>query len=244
MALFGLRIIRLAPKVRMYAGEVLRQAGLVVTGSTLVIVFVTFLAGQSCGLESSFLARALSTPTLGPAASFGCAVVYVVPFLFGFVLAAKVGCGFVAEIGAMRVRDEVDALDVLGTPSMVYLVAVRMVAAMLTLPFIFMLAIGSAELGVYLQSLGRFHDVSLGEFAVYHFSFYKPRDLMLSLLQGLTISAVVMVTSLYYGYSVRGGPVEVGVATARSMATNLVLVTTINGVFIVLFLLTPRLPIA
>jgi phospholipid/cholesterol/gamma-HCH transport system permease protein len=97
---------------------------------------------------------------------------------------------------------------------------------------------------VYLQSLGRFHDVSLGEFAVYHFSFYKPRDLMLSLLQGLTISAVVMVTSLYYGYSVRGGPVEVGVATARSMATNLVLVTTINGVFIVLFLLTPRLPIA
>jgi phospholipid/cholesterol/gamma-HCH transport system permease protein len=244
MALFGLRIIRLAPKVQMYAGEVLRQAGLVVTGSTLVIVFVTFLAGQSCGLESSFLARALSTPTLGPAASFGCAVVYVVPFLFGFVLAAKVGCGFVAEIGAMRVRDEVDALDVLGTPSMVYLVAVRMVAAMLTLPFIFMLAIGSAELGVYVQSLGRFHDVSLGEFAVYHFSFYKPRDLMLSLLQGLTISAVVMVTSLYYGYSVRGGPVEVGVATARSMATNLVLVTTINGVFIVLFLLTPRLPIA
>jgi phospholipid/cholesterol/gamma-HCH transport system permease protein len=244
MVLFGLRILRVTPKVRPYAAEVLRQAALVVTGSTLVIVFVTFLAGQSCGLESSFLTRALSTPTLGASASFGCAVVYVVPFLYGFVLAAKVGCGFVAEIGAMRVRDEVDALDVLGIPSMVYLVGVRMVASMLTLPFVFMLAIGSGELGVYLQSLGRFHDVSAGEFATYHFSFYKPSDLLLSLLQGVTISAVVIGTSLYYGYSVRGGPVEVGVATARSMATNLVLVTTINCVFIVLFLITPRLPIA
>jgi phospholipid/cholesterol/gamma-HCH transport system permease protein len=230
--------------VTAYGGEVLRQSALLISGSTLVIVLVTFLAGQSCGLESSFITRALSTPTLGPAASFGCAVVYVVPFLYGYVLAAKVGCGFVAEIGAMRVRDEVDALDVLGIDSLVYLVAVRLVAATLTLPFVYLLAIGSGELGVFLQSLGRFGDVSPGEFEIYHFSFYKVSDLLLSLGQGLTISVLVISVALYYGYSVRGGPVEVGVATARSMATNLVLVTTVNCVYIVLFLITPRLPVA
>lgn len=244
MALLGARTVRSAPKVVPYGSEVLRQCALLISGSTLVIVVVTFLAGQSCGLESSFLTRALSTPTLGASASFGCAVVYVVPFLYGYVLAAKVGCGFVAEIGAMRVREEVDALDVLGIDSRVYLLAVRLVAAMLTLPFVYLLSIGAAEVGVYLQSLGRFGDVSPGEFAVYHFSFYNPRDLILSFAQGLTISTLVISVSLYYGYTVRGGPVEVGVATARSMATNLMLVTTINCVYIVLFLITPRLPIA
>ncbi|MHB8693495.1 MAG: MlaE family ABC transporter permease [Solirubrobacteraceae bacterium] len=244
IVLFSMRAVRLTPRARHYAGEVLRQAGLLVTGSTLVITLVTFLAGQSCGLESSFIARALSTPTLGPAASFGCAVVYVVPFLYGYVLAAKVGCGFVAELGAMRVREEVDALDVLGIQSMVYLVSVRLVATVLTVPFIYVIGLGAGELGVYLQSLGRFHDVSVGEFTLYHFSFYNPTDLLLSFLQGLTISGVVVATALYFGYTVRGGPVEVGVATARSMAANLVLVTTVNCVFIVLFLIKSRLPVA
>lgn len=241
---FGARSLRLVPKVGQYSSEVLRQSALLVTGSTLVIAFVTFLAGQSCGLESSFITRALSTPTFGPSASFGCAVVYVVPFLYGYVLAAKVGCGFVAELGAMQVREEVDALDVLGIQSMVYLVTVRMVAAILTLPFVYALATGAGELGVYLQSIGRFHDVSAGEFALYHFSFYNPTDLLLSLAQGMTISTVVIGSSLYFGYTVRGGPVEVGVATARSMALNLVLVTTVNCLFIILFLIKPRLPIA
>lgn len=244
IVIFGARTARRLPKVRGFAGELLRQSAVLVTGSTLVIVFVTFLAGQSCGLESSFITRALSTPTFGPAASFGCAVVYVVPFLYGYVLAAKVGCGFVAELGAMRVRDEVDALDVLGIQSMVYLVSVRMAAGLLTLPFMYVLATGAGELGVYLQSLGRFHDVSSGEFALYHFSFYSPTDLILSLAQGLTISGVVLGTALYFGYTVRGGPVEVGIATARSMAMSLVLVTTVNCVFIILFLIKPRLPIA
>jgi phospholipid/cholesterol/gamma-HCH transport system permease protein len=242
--LFAARAARYIPKTRNYVGEVVRQAGLIVTGSTLVITLVTFLAGQSCGLESSFIARALSTPTLGPAASFGCATVYVVPFLYGYVLAAKIGCGFVAELGAMQVREEVDALDVLGIPSMAYFVSTRIVATMLTVPFIYVIGIGAGELGVYLQSLGRFHDVSLGEFTLYHFSFYNPTDLLLSFAQGLTISGAVVATALYFGYTVRGGPVEVGVATARSMAMNLVLVTTVNCVFIVLFLIKPRLPVA
>jgi phospholipid/cholesterol/gamma-HCH transport system permease protein len=67
---------------------------------------------------------------------------------------------------------------------------------------------------------------------------------VLSLAQGLVISTVVMCVSLYYGYSVRGGPVEVGVATARSMEVNLVLVTWVNLVFVVMFLLKARIPVA
>lgn len=241
---FGWQALRRVPRCRAYVGEVLRQIALLASGSTLVVMFGTLLVGQSCGLESSYLARAISAPAVAPAATFGCAVVYVVPFLFGFILAAKVGCGWVAEIGSMRVADEVDALDVIGIDSMVYVVSARLLAGMVFLPIVYMLAIGAADLGGYIQSGLRFHDVSQGTYSVYQYSWYGPSDILLSLGQGLVISLVVMTVSLFYGYTVRGGPVDVGVAVARSMAVNLVLVTWVNLVFVVLFLLKSRVPVA
>lgn len=241
---FALAGLRAVPATRRMGSEILRQIGLLCAGSAPVIMVVCFLAGQSCGLESAYLARSLSTPSLGAAATFGCAVVYIVPFLFGFVLAAKVGCGFVAELGAMRVHEEVDALDVMGISSLVYLVAVRMVAATLALPVIYVLAIGSSDLGGWLQSAVRFDDASQGTYETYRYAFFGSTDVLLSLAQGLTISTTVISVALYFGYTVRGGPVEVGIATARSMAVNLVAVTFVNFVFVVLFLLKARVPVA
>jgi phospholipid/cholesterol/gamma-HCH transport system permease protein len=241
---FAWRAMRGMPRARAYGGEVLRQIGILATGSTIVVMLATLMVGQSCGLESSFLGRSIGTPSIAPAATFGCSVLYVVPFLFGFILAAKVGCGFVAEIGAMRVSDEIDALEVIGIDSMVYIVSARMLAGTLFLPVMYMLAIGMADLGGFIQTGIRFHDISRGTYNVYQYAFYGPTDVLLSLAQGLVISAVVMSVALYYGYNVRGGPVEVGVATAKSMAVNLVLVTWVNLVFVILFLLKPRIPIA
>jgi phospholipid/cholesterol/gamma-HCH transport system permease protein len=241
---FGWAAMRKAPRARHFSGEVLRQMAILSSGSALVIIFACFLVGQSCGLEASYLSRALSTPAVGGGATFGCAVLYIVPFLFGFILAAKIGCGFVAEIGAMRVNDEVDALDVIGVDSMVFIVAVRLVAGALTLPIIYMLAIAAADLGGFLQAAVRFNDISQGTYETYRYAFFGPSDIVLSMAQGLVISAVVMCVALYHGYSVRGGPVEVGVATAKSMEVNLVLVTWVNLVFVVMFLLKARIPIA
>ena len=199
------------PKATAYAGEVLRQIGILAGGSTLVVMFSTLMVGQSCGLESSYLARALAAPHDRAGRNVGCAVLYVVPFLFGFILAAKVGCGFVAEIGAMRVSEEVDALDVMGIDSMVFIVSARLLAGTLFLPVMYLLALGASDLGGFLQSGVRFHQISLGTYNTYQYSFFGPVDLLISFAQGLTISAVVMTVALYYGYNVRGGPVEVGV---------------------------------
>jgi len=108
---------------------------------------------------------------------------------------------------------------------MTYLVSVRMLASTLILPFLYCLSMVSAELGAYVQSFIRFHDVSSGTYSQYALSSFTPTDLYLSLGQGLVISTVVISVALYLGYNVRGGPVEVGVATARSMGISLVLVT-------------------
>ena len=168
----------------------------------------------------------------------------MVPFFFGFILAAKVSRGVVAELGAMRVNDEVDALEVMGIDSITYLVSTRLLASTLVMPIIYTLAIGAADLGGSLQAGLRFHDTSAGTYATYRYAFYGPTDVLISLGQGLIISIVVIAVGLFYGYRVRGGPVEVGMATARSMVVNLIAVAWVNLVFIVLFLLKPRLPIA
>jgi len=98
-AQFMWRALREIRRLGPLASEVLRQAAIIATGSTLVIVFVTFLIGGSCGVEASFVGRQVGA---GIAAPFFASVVHVrdiVPVLFGMILAAKVGCGMVAELG-------------------------------------------------------------------------------------------------------------------------------------------------
>jgi phospholipid/cholesterol/gamma-HCH transport system permease protein len=235
--------LRGLPHVRHYIGETIRQAAMIATTSVLVIVAIAFLAGGSCGLESSALARSFGTAPIAGGFSAWCALREVVPFVFGYVLAAKVGCGMVAELGAMRANDEVDALEAMGVRPLAHLVASRFVAAALVLPATYVLAIGSSYLAAYLMSAKRFADVSGGTWSLFFYLFQDPVDLVYSMVKGLVITAFVITIALYFGYTVRGGPTEVGVATARSMAVNIIAVTLISMLGTLIFWgANPRIP--
>src|SRR3954469_23978874 len=145
---------------RRYLREALRQAILIATGSTLVICAVAFLSGGSCGLESTALARAFGFDPIAGGFSTWCSLREVVPFVFGYILAAKVGCGFVAELGAMRVSEEIDALEATGVRSLAYLAGTRVVACALLLPVAYLLSVAAAYTAAYLMSVVRFGDVS------------------------------------------------------------------------------------
>jgi phospholipid/cholesterol/gamma-HCH transport system permease protein len=230
--------------VRGLAGEVLRQAAFIATGSTLVIVAIAFLAGGSCGLESTVLARGFGFDPIAGGFSGWCTLREVVPFVFGYILAAKVGCGFVAELGAMRVGEEIDALEAMGVRSLAHLVTVRLVACAIVLPLAYALSIASSYAAAYLMSVVRFGDVSPGTWDLFFLTFQDGWDLLYSAIKGLTIAAFVIVTALYHGYNVRGGPIEVGVATARSMAVNIIGVTAISMVGTLIFWgANPRIPV-
>ncbi len=241
---FTVRAVRQVPQARRFGAEVVRQAALIATGSTLVIVVIAFLAGGSCGLESTALARSFGVDPVAGGFSTWCTLREVVPFVFGYILAAKVGCGMVAELGAMRVAEEVDAIDVIGVRSLAYLVTTRLIAAAIVLPIAYMLAVASSYLAAYLMSVERFGDVSPGTWELFFYNFQDPVDLIYSMVKGLTIAGFVISTSLYFGYHVRGGPIEVGTATARSMAVNIIGVTLISMVGTLIFWgANPRIPI-
>jgi phospholipid/cholesterol/gamma-HCH transport system permease protein len=227
------------------AAEVLRQAGIIATGSTLVIVFVTFLIGGSCGVEASFIGQQIGAGIAAPFFAAVCTIRDIVPVLFGMILAAKVGCGMVAELGAMRVNEEVDALEVIGISSIAYLVSTRLVAASIVIPPVYLASVAAAQFGAWLTSLVRYHAVSVGTYRVAFFIGLHPIDVVYSLVKGVLIFLVVLATALYYGYRVRGGPVEVGEAAARSMRVNLVLIALMNGITtLILWGFKPPFPIA
>jgi phospholipid/cholesterol/gamma-HCH transport system permease protein len=243
ITLFTWRALAEARRPREVLSEALRQAAMIATGSVLVILAIAFFAGGSCGLESSTLARAFGTRPVAAGFSSWCTLREVVPFVFGYIVAAKVGCGIVAELGAMRVNAEVDALEGMGVRSIAYLATSRLIAAAIVLPGAYLLAIGSSYLAAYLVSAKRFGDVSGGTWELFFTLFQDPVDLVYSIVKGLVIAAFVIATAVYFGYNAKGGPSEVGDATARSMAVNIMAVTILSMLGTLVFWgANPRIP--
>jgi len=228
-----------------FPAEVLRQVGILVSGSVLVIVFISFIAGASCGIAAEAIGQAIGAGIVGPLFSSLCVNREIVPFIFGFIVAAKVGGGIVAQLGAMRVNEEVDAMEIMGIPSITYLVSTRMLAAMIVMPIAYLISLGAAEAAAWIGSYVRSGTLSQGTWEYVFYTVTNLTDIAFSMVKGMVISAGVVLVALYFGYRVRGGPVEVGTATAQSMAVNLILVTVLNMTMTFLFWgFNPRLPIA
>src|SRR5438477_8626400 len=166
------------------------------------------------------------------------------PSAFGYMMSAKVGTGLVAEIGAMRITDEIDALEVMGISSMTFLCATRLLAATLVLPFVYLVGIGAGFFASYLAVVQQIGEVSSGGFFLIFWMFQNPPDLFYSLIKGMTMATVIVLVGCYYGYNASGGPVGVGTATAKSMVLNIVMVHLIGMVGTQIFWgSNPRAPI-
>src|SRR4051812_26556671 len=137
-------------RVLRFFGETLRQAGILILGSAVVIWGLVFIIGLQCGIEGAYLLRAQGAPAYAGVFSAWCDLRELVPYDFGYMMAAKVGTGIVAELGSMRISDEIDALEVMGVPPMAFLAATRLLASWIVLPFIFMVSIGVAYFASYL----------------------------------------------------------------------------------------------
>jgi phospholipid/cholesterol/gamma-HCH transport system permease protein len=160
------------------------------------------------------------------------------------MMAAKVGTGIVAEIGAMRISDEVDALEVMGVNPMIFLCATRLLAAWMTLPFIYLAGIGVGFFASYLAVVEQVGEVSAGGYFLIFWMFQNPPDLIFSVIKGMFMATAIVLVGCYYGYTASGGPVGVGTATAKSMVLNIVLVHIIGMMGTLVFWgANPRAPI-
>src|SRR5919109_211399 len=130
-------------KVFGFFGEALRQCGVLILGSTLVIWGMIFILGLQCGIEGAYFNRSVGAPAYAGVFAAWCDLREMVPYMFGYIMSAKVGTGIVAELGAMRISDEIDALEVMGVPPVTFLAATRILAAWMVLPFVYIAGVGA-----------------------------------------------------------------------------------------------------
>ncbi len=231
-------------KVLRFFGEALRQAGILILSSTIVIWGLIFIIGLQCGIEGAYFNRSVGSPAYAGVFAAWCDLRELVPYAFGYMMSAKIGTGIVAELGSMRISDEIDALEVMGIPSLTFLCATKLLASWLVLPFMYLAGIGAGFFASYLAVVQQIGEVSSGGFFLIFWMFQNPPDLLYSVIKGMTMATAIVLVGCYYGYNASGGPVGVGTATAKSMVLNIVLVHLIGMLGTQLFWgANPRAPI-
>lgn len=231
--IFYVRALLWTPRAaRRYLKEVQRllaevafgSGGLGVIGGTIGVMFaMTLFTGTVVGLQGY---AALNQ--IGTAAFTGFVSAYfntreIAPLVAGLALSATVGAGFTAQLGAMRINEEVDALEGMGVRSMPYLVTTRIIAGVVAIIPLY----GIGLLSSYLASRAVtvfYNDQAAGTYDHYFNLFLSPTDVLLSFMKVLIFSVMVILAHCYYGFRATGGPAGVGVAVGRSVRTAIVLI--------------------
>jgi phospholipid/cholesterol/gamma-HCH transport system permease protein len=231
--MFYIRAIAWAPRaVRRYRREIWNtlaevsfgSGGLsVIAGTVGVIAFLSFFAGTEVGMQgyASLSQIGVSKFTAFISAYFNTRE--VAPLVASIALAATVGCGYTARLGAMRISEEIDALEVMGVPSIPYLVTTRMIAAFIAVIPLYVVALFASYLSPRLITVF-IYGQSSGTYDHYFKVFLPPQDILYSFLKLLVLAVLIILIHCYYGFSASGGPAGVGLAVGKAIRTSIVTV--------------------
>lgn len=238
-------VLRSFRDIRLYSTEVLHQAAVLVLNSGLIIWAMQGVMGSMCGVEANYTLKQIGAPLYSGIFNAFCSLREMSPYMWGYIFAAKVGCGLVAEIGSMRISDEIDALDVMGVKSRAYLVGTRILAAWIAIPFLYTVGLAVMYVVMYLVTVVQLGGVSPGGYLYTFWLYQNPLDFLYSQLKVFCYGTAVVFVGCYYGYNASGGPVGVGKATAKSMMVNMVVIHVLGVLTTQLFWgLSPNAPIA
>ncbi|MBB5852090.1 MlaE family ABC transporter permease [Amycolatopsis umgeniensis] len=210
--------------VRLVAEISFGSATLLAGGGSVGVVFaMSFVTGSQIGFEGF---RGLDLVGLSPLAGAMSGLVNtreLAPVVAGIALAAKVGTGFTAQLGAMRIAEEIDALDAMSIRSLRFLVATRMIAAFVAVIPLYLVGLFASYVATRLIVVNA-NGQSGGNYDYYFHLVLPPQDILLSLLKALVLAMIVTMIHCYYGYTARGGPEGVGIAAGRALRTSIVLI--------------------
>ena len=208
---------------------------LIVGGGMVFVIFsMSFFTGTEVGLQGFKGLQAIGAQSFTGLIGAFANTREVTPLIAGVALAAQVGAGFTAELGAMRISDEIDALEVMSVPSKAYLVSTRVTAALIAIVPLYLISLFASFFATKLVST-KFFGLSPGVYD-YYFRLYLPfEDVVYSLIKAMSFAIVVALIHCYYGYNASGGPAGVGVAVGRAIRLSIVTVVLLNLLLSLLF---------
>jgi phospholipid/cholesterol/gamma-HCH transport system permease protein len=213
---------------RILAETTLGSGALAVIGGTVgVILAMCFFTGTEVGLQGFAALNQLGTAQLAGFVSAYFNTREIAPLVAAIGLAATVGCGFTAQLGAMRISEEVDALEVMAIPSLPFLVTTRIIGGLIAIIPLYVVGLMSSYFASRLV-ITRFFGQSSGTYDQYFTQFLPPGDVLWSFGKVLVFAVVVILIHCYYGYNASGGPAGVGVAVGRAVRTSIVAINVLD----------------
>jgi phospholipid/cholesterol/gamma-HCH transport system permease protein len=205
----------------------LGTGALVLIGGTVSVVgFLMLAAGALVGEEGYSTLQGIGVEALAGFVSAFVNVRLVAPSIAGVALAATIGAGATAQIGAMRINEEIDALEVIGVRSVAYLASSRVIAGVFVVIPLFCVALIMSVLAT--RGVVAIYGQSGGVYKHYFETFLNPADIGSSLIIVLISATAIMLVHTYYGYTASGGPAGVGEAVGRAVRTSLVAIVIVN----------------
>jgi len=214
--------------LRLLAEVSLGTGALAVVGGTVgVIAFLTFFTGTEVGLQGYAALNQLGVSNFTAFISAYFNTREIAPLVAGLALSATVGCGFTAQLGAMRISEEVDALEVMGVPSLPFLVTTRMIAGFVAVTPLYVIGLLSSYFAARVITTG-FYGQSTGTYDQYFTQYLPQVDVLYSFVKVLIFAVIIILIHCYYGYYASGGPAGVGVAVGRAVRTAIVAINVVD----------------
>lgn len=243
-ATFSARTFAVIPStIRMYSKEILRQlkdvawgsGALLVGGGTVgVMVLLSLAAGTSLGIEGFSGLQLVSLAPLTGFISASANTRELAPLIAALALAAQVGCRFTAQIGSMKIYEEVDAMEVMAIRPIRYIVATRVIACMIGIIPLYLIGLIGSYLASQWSVVFLFHQ-SPGQYQHYFDTFILGRDVFLSVIKIVIFAMAITLIHCWYGMGVGGGPQAVGEATGASIRASIVVVVLLNMFMTLIF---------
>lgn len=236
-AMFFGRTIRYVPAalnqyrketIRLIAEMTLGSGALIMIGGTVgVAAFLTLASGGVLAVQGYSSLGNIGIEALTGFLSAFLNVRVIAPVIAGIALAATIGAGATAQLGAMRVSEEIDAVECMAVHSVSYLVSTRLIAGLIAIVPLYSLSVLSAFFAARFTTVF-INGQSSGLYDHYFNTFLIPSDLLWSFLQAVVMSIAVMLVHTYYGYNASGGSVGVGIAVGQAVRTSLIVVVVIT----------------
>jgi phospholipid/cholesterol/gamma-HCH transport system permease protein len=216
--------------LRLYPGEVLRllsdicwgSGAIVVGGGTIgVMVLLALFTGASVGIEGF---NALDILGLAPLTGFVSAygnTREIAPLVAAIAFAAQAGCRYTAQLGSMKISEEVDALEVMAIQPLPYLVTTRMIAAFIAIIPLYTIAMAGNYLATQMV-LNIGFGQSTGTYLHYFHDFLVPVDILYSIGKVVVFVVIATLVHCYFGFYASGGPVGVGAASGKAIRTSII----------------------
>lgn len=211
-------------KFSMYYKETIRQMNDIGIGSLFIVVLISIFIGAVTAVQFSYqLSDSFIPPYYIGYIVRDITIIEMAPTITCLVLAGKVGSNLAAEIGGMRQKEHIDAMEIMGVNTAAYLILPKVIAAVLVIPLLVAISAFVSIIGGYLATVVP-GQLAESEYVLGVRSFFIPKNVTIMFVKAAVFAFLLTSVSCYQGYYVRGGSIELGEASTNAVVYSDILI--------------------